>query len=168
MSGPWLRPLFANILAREIRERTQASLCGTFSGQNGSQVSAQVLLSSPFSIIPPKLHSYSMHVLQTTNTLTDRIAVTSLHWRPTVYFQAVAVQKVEMGTDTSHKLLNKTQIICARHYFTTTKIDNPLRQLFPSTRSHTLPVLRPTFQSNFKYKSHFGYFSCQNHYGLIE
>lgn len=158
----------ANILAREIRERTQARLCGTFSGQNGSQVCPKVLLFSPFSIIPPKLHSYSIHVPPTTNSLTDRTAVTSLHRRPTVYFYAVAAQEVEMGTDTSHKLLNKTQIICARHHFTTTKSDNPLRPHFPSTWSHTAPILRPTFEANFKYKSHFGYFSCLHHYGLIE
>lgn len=70
--------------------------------------------------------------------------------------------------DTSHKLLNKTQIICKRHYFTTTKSDNPLRPPFPSKWSHTPLILWPNFQANFKYKSHFGYFSCLHHYGLIE
>jgi hypothetical protein len=168
MAVPWLRLLVTNILAREIRERTQASLCGTFSGQNGSQVSPQVLLFSPFSITRPKFHPYSIHVPPTTNSLTDHIAVTSLHWRPTVYFYAMAVQKVEMATDTSHKLLNKTQIICARHCFTTTKSDNHPRPLFPSTWTHTPPILRPSFQANVKYKSHFEYFSCLYHYGLIK
>ena len=168
MSGPWLRPLVANILAREIRERTQASLCGTFSGQNGSQVSPQVFLFCPVIITPPKLHLYSIHVPPTTNSLTDRIAVTSLHRRATLYFYAMAVQKVEMGTDTSPKLLNTTQIICARHYFTTTKSNNSLRPLFPSTWSHSPPILWPSFQANFKYKSHVGFFSCLHHYGMIE
>jgi hypothetical protein len=58
----------------------------------------------------------------------------------------MAVLEDEMDNDTSHKLLNKTQIICARDYFITTKSDNPLQPPFPSTWSHTPPVLRPIFK----------------------
>ena len=167
MSGPCLRPLVANILAREIRERTQASFCGTFSGQNGSQVSPQVLL-FPLSV---SFHQSSTHIPFTYRRLQIVLQTASLSLHYTGGLQCIFMpwpcRKLKW-VDTSHKLLNKTQIICARHYFTTTKSDNPLRRPFPSKWSHTPPIMWPNFQANFKYKSHFRYFSCLHHYGLIE
>jgi hypothetical protein len=63
------------------------------------------------------------------------------------------VAKAEFGPDTSHKSLNKTQIICARHYFTSTKSGNSLWSLIPSTSSRTTHFRRPTLHANFN-KSH--------------